>query len=63
MAAKRNQDEDNPICAKCGDSMLFACREAEPGFETRTFQCGRCFSVEQFKAAVRPKMTVDENVA
>jgi hypothetical protein len=64
MAVLLSQNDDNRICATCGDLLLFACREdAEPGFEISTFQCGRYLSVEQLRAAVSPRIIVDEKVA
>jgi len=50
----------SPRCPKCGAMMSLQIIEPErPGFDSRTFECPKCYDTETFVASISHEMNVD----
>jgi hypothetical protein len=49
----------SPQCPKCGAMMSLRIIEPErPGFDSRTFECPKCYGSETFVASISPEIEV-----
>jgi hypothetical protein len=49
----------SPRCPKCGAMMLLQIIEPEsPGFDSRTFECPKCYDTQTFVAAISGEINV-----
>jgi hypothetical protein len=50
---------NNPRCQKCGAMMSLRIIEPErPGFDSRTFECPKCYDTETFVASISHEINV-----